>query len=140
MTLFLGAAFHAELAGRQFGYSGIQNHQVCDRQLCAVVGNAVSDAYTTVRSSLQILRSTTGVIGIVSLCVLFLPPLVQLLLYRAVVAVGAAAAELFGTKSLLRLLRGTQQALAIAFALLVCFGIMFVVATAIAMTIGKGAA
>ena len=52
----------------------------------------------------------------------------------------AAAAELFGTKSLLRLLRGTQQALAIAFALLVCFGIMFVVATAIAMTIGKGAA
>ena len=105
-----------------------------------VVGNAVSDAYTTVRSSLQILRSTTGVIGIVSLCVLFLPPLVQLLLYRAVVAVGAAAAELFGTKSLLRLLRGTQQALAIAFALLVCFGIMFVVATAIAMTIGKGAA
>lgn len=138
--LVSGGAFHAELAGRQFGYSGIQNHQVCDRQLCAVVGNAVSDAYTTVRSSLQILRSTTGVIGIVSLCVLFLPPLVQLLLYRAVVAVGAAAAELFGTKSLLRLLRGTQQALAIAFALLVCFGIMFVVATAIAMTIGKGAA
>lgn len=51
----------------------------------------------------------------------------------------AAAAELFGTRSLLRLLRGTQQALAIAFALLVCFGVMFVVSTAIAMTIGKGA-
>ena len=55
------------------------------------------------------------------------------------VASGAAAAELFGTRSLLRLLRGTQQALAIAFALLVCFGVMFVVSTAIAMTIGKGA-
>ena len=104
-----------------------------------VVGSAVSDAYTTVRSSLQMLRSTTGVVGMVSLCVLFLPPLVQLLLYRGVVAIGAAAAELFGTRSLLRLLRGTQQALAIAFALLVCFGVMFVVSTAIAMTIGKGA-
>lgn len=37
----------------------------------------------------------TGVVGMVSLCVLFLPPLVQLLLYRGVVAIGAAAAELF---------------------------------------------
>ena len=61
------------------------------------------------------------------------------MLYRAVTAIGAAAAELFGTKSLLRLLRGTQQALAIAFALLVCFGVMFIVATAVAMTVGKGA-
>ena len=67
-----------------------------------------------------------------------LEPLLQLLLYRMVVAVGAAAAELFGTQRLLRLLRGTQQALAIAFALLVCFAVMFIVATAVAMTIGKG--
>lgn len=103
-----------------------------------VVGSAVSDAYTAVRSSLQILRSTTGVIGIAAICILFLPPLVQLLLYRGVVAIGTAAAELFGTQRLLRLLRGTQQVLAIAFALLVCFGVMFVVATAIAMTLGKG--
>lgn len=103
-----------------------------------VVGSAVSDAYTAVRSSLQILRSTTGVIGIAAICILFLPPLIQLLLYRGVVAIGTAAAELFGTQRLLRLLRGTQQVLAIAFALLVCFGVMFVVATAIAMTLGKG--
>lgn len=103
-----------------------------------VVGGAVSDAYTTVRGSLQILRSATGVIGIASLCVLFLPPLVQLLLYRGVVSIGAAVAELFGAQRLTKLLKGTQQALAIAFALLVCFGIMFVVATAIAVTFGKG--
>ncbi len=105
-----------------------------------VVGGAVSDAYATVRGSLQILRSATGVIGIASLCVLFLPPLVQLLLYRGVVGIGTAAAELFGAQRLTRLLKGTQQALAIAFALLVCFGIMFVVATAIAVTFGKGSA
>ena len=36
--------------------------------------------------------------------------------------------------------RQCEYVRAIAFALLVCFGIMFVVATAIAMTIGKGAA
>ena len=132
MTLFLGVLSMQNWLGGSLDTAASKTTKYVIANFVPVVGNAVSDAYTTVRSSLQILRSTTGVIGIVSLCVLFLPPLVQLLLYRAVVAVGAAAAELFGTKSLLRLLRGTQQALAIAFALLVCFGIMFVVATAIA--------
>lgn len=116
MTLFLGVLSMQNWLGGSLDTAASKTTKYVIANFVPVVGNAVSDAYTTVRSSLQILRSTTGVIGIVSLCVLFLPPLVQLLLYRAVVAVGAAAAELFRTKSLLRLLRGTQQALAIAFA------------------------
>ena len=48
------------------------------------------------------------------------------------------AGQVHRAERLLRLLRGTQQALAIAFALLVCFAVMFIVATAVAMTIGKG--
>ena len=136
MTVFLGVLSMQNWLGSSVDTAASKTTKYVIANFVPVV---VSDAYTTVRSSLQMLRSTTGVVGMVSLCVLFLPPLVQLLLYRGVVAIGAAAAELFGTRSLLRLLRGTQQALAIAFALLVCFGVMFVVSTAIAMTIGKGA-
>lgn len=139
MTVFLGVLSMQNWLGSSVDTAASKTTKYVIANFVPVVGSAVSDAYTTVRSSLQMLRSTTGVVGMVSLCVLFLPPLVQLLLYRGVVAIGAAAAELFGTRSLLRLLRGTQQALAIAFALLVCFGVMFVVSTAIAMTIGKGA-
>lgn len=138
MSIFLGVLSMQNWVTGSVDTAATKTTKYVIANFVPVVGSAVSDAYATVRGSLQILRSTTGVIGMVSLCVLFLPPLVQLLLYRAVVAVGAAMAELFGTKRLQRLLRGTQQALAIAFALLVCFGIMFVVATAIAMTVGKG--
>ena len=132
MTVFLGVLSMQNWLGSSVDTAASKTTKYVIANFVPVVGSAVSDAYTTVRSSLQMLRSTTGVVGMVSLCVLFLPPLVQLLLYRGVVAIGAAAAELFGTRSLLRLLRGTQQALAIAFALLVCFGGMFVVSTAIA--------
>ena len=130
MTVFLGVLSMQNWLGSSVDTAASKTTKYVIANFVPVVGSAVSDAYTTVRSSLQMLRSTTGVVGMVSLCVL---------LYRGVVAIGAAAAELFGTRSLLRLLRGTQQALAIAFALLVCFGVMFVVSTAIAMTIGKGA-
>lgn len=138
MTIFLGVLSMQNLLSSSVDTAASKTTRYVIANFVPVVGSAVSDAYTTVRSSLQMLRSTTGVVGIVSLCILFLPPLVQLILYRALTAIGAAAAELFGTKSLLRLLRGTQQALAIAFALLVCFGVMFIVATAVAMTVGKG--
>ncbi len=138
MTIFLGVLSMQSWVNSSVDTAAAKTTKYVISNFVPVVGSAVSDAYTTVRSSLQILRNTTGVIGMMALCILFLPPLVQLLLYRAVVAVGAALAEVLGTKRLLRLLQGTQQALAIAFALLICFGIMFVVATAIAMTIGKG--
>ena len=116
MTVFLGVLSMQNWLGSSVDTAASKTTKYVIANFVPVVGSAVSDAYTTVRSSLQMLRSTTGVVGMVSLCVLFLPPLVQLLLYRGVVAIGAAAAELFGTRSLLRLLRGTQQALAIAFA------------------------
>lgn len=138
MTIFLGVLSMQSWVNGSVDTAAAKTTKYVISNFVPVVGSAVSDAYTTVRSSLQILRNTTGVIGMMALCILFLPPLVQLLLYRAVVGIGAALAEILGTKRLLRLLQGTQQALAIAFALLVCFGIMFVVATAIAMTIGKG--
>ena len=54
------------------------------------------------------------------------------------IGIGTAVAELFGAERLTRLLKGTQQALAIAFALLVCLGVMFIIATAIAVTLGEG--
>ena len=138
MSVFLGVLSMQNLISGSTDTAAAKTTRYVLSNFVPVVGSAVSDAYATVRGSLQILRSTTGVLGIMALCLLFLPPLLQLLLYRMVVAVGAAAAELFGTQRLLRLLRGTQQALAIAFALLVCFAVMFIVATAVAMTIGKG--
>lgn len=138
MSIFLGVLSMQNWISGSVDTAATKTTKYVIANFVPVVGSAVSDAYTTVRGSLQILRSTTGVVGIVSLCLLFLPPLIQLLFYRAVIAIGTAAVDLFGTKRLLRLLCGAQQALAIAFALLVCFGIMFVIATAIAMTIGSG--
>jgi len=57
----------------------------------------------------------------------------ELTLYRTVVAVGAAFAELFGVRPLHQLLKGIGDALGIAFSLLVCFGIIFIVGTAMTL-------
>ncbi len=97
------------------------------------VGGAVSDAYSTVLGSLKILKSCTGFVGIVTLCILFLPVLIELMLYRLVVSGAAALAELFGVSGITRLLRGIELTLRMTFAVLVCFSVMFLVAIALVL-------
>ncbi|MBQ8515736.1 MAG: stage III sporulation protein AE [Ruminococcus sp.] len=104
------------------------------------IGGAVSDAYSTVLGSLKILRSSTGLVGIVTLCILFLPVLVQLVLYRFAVSGAAAVSELFSAGALTKLLRGLEQVLQMTLAVLICFSVMFLVAIALVLLLSSGSA
>lgn len=104
------------------------------------IGGAVSDAYSTVLGSLKILKSCTGFVGIVTLCILFLPVLMELTLYRLAVSGAAAMSELFGASEITRLLRGIEITLKMTFAVLVCFSVMFLVAIALVLMITGNAA
>ena len=82
MSVFLGVLSMQNLISGSTDTAAAKTTRYVLSNFVPVVGSAVSDAYATVRGSLQILRSTTGVLGIMALCLLFLPPLLQLLLYR----------------------------------------------------------
>ncbi len=99
------------------------------------VGGAVSDAYSTVLGSLKILKSCTGFVGIVTLCILFLPVFAELMLYRLALSGAAAISELFGVSNFTKLLRGIELTLRMAFAVLVCFSVMFLVAIALVLVL-----
>jgi len=99
------------------------------------VGGAVSDAYSTVMGSMGILKTTTGVIGIVSILSLFLPVLLQLGIYRFLTAAAGAIAELFAVQRLTRLLKNMECIIAAAFSVSVSFSIIFIVSTAIMLTL-----
>ncbi len=95
------------------------------------VGSAVSDAYSAVLGSLGVLRSSTGMIGVLSLLVLLLPMLLELGAYRFIVSAGSAIADLFSAGRVGKLLRHLECVLSTAFSIAVSFSIMFVVSTAI---------
>lgn len=100
------------------------------------VGSAVSDAYSTVLGSMGILRSTTGIIGIVSVITLLLPVLLQLGIYRLLTAAAAAVSELFAVSAITRLLKNTECILAAAFSVTVSFSVIFVVSVGIMLLLG----
>ena len=99
--------------------------------LIPIVGGAVSEAYGTVQGSIRLVRNGTGAVGILVLLSIILPPLLSLILYRAVFAISRIFADIAGTKSLAALFRNAQAVLAAAFAMLICFAVMLIFASAI---------
>lgn len=93
------------------------------------VGGAVSDAYSAVLGSLDMLKTTAGMTGVIAVLILLLPVSIRLFLYRMLMALASAIAELFGLERLCRLFQGTESMLAVAFSVSVSFGVMFIIGT-----------
>lgn len=100
-----------------------------------VIGGAVSDAHSTILGSIKILKSMTGIIGILLIAVIFVPVIIEVILYRISISAASSIAELFSVNYLANFLKGVQQVLSIAFAILICFLIMFLVSTTLVLII-----
>ena len=104
----------------------------------AVVGSAVADAYSTMRSGLGLLKGAAGAFGVIAIAAAVLPPIIETALLQLAVSAGEAAADMFGAKELKVLFKNTASVLSLIIALLSCFAVMFIVATIIVMAAGLG--
>lgn len=98
-----------------------------------VIGSAVSDAYATVKGSFGVMRCTAGTAGTIAIVLLMLPPVLELMAFRAVMWTGSTAAEMFSAEPIAKLLKSLDDGLAIAMSILVGFSVLFIVSTAILM-------
>jgi stage III sporulation protein AE len=104
-----------------------------------VVGGSVADSLRTVGASVEYLRTTVGVAGILLIVILLLPVLVNVLLTRFALIVSTSAAELLGCEGESRLLSelvslyGYILAVAAMCALMFIFALTVFVRTAAAV-------
>ena len=140
MTVFTGLLSIQSIVGTSADTLGVKAAKFVVSNFVPIVGSAVADAYTTMRSGLGLLRGATGAFGIIALCVTLLPPILETLCLYLAMTAGEAAAELFGAKELGRFFGGAASLLAITGAVLACFVVMFVISTVILMAAGMTAA
>ena len=139
MGLFTGfVTLKCSIAGRADGVA-VKAAKSLISGAVPIVGGAVSDAYSTVRGSFEVIGSTIGAAGVLAIVLLLLPKLLELFAYRGVMLLGAAAADMFSAPSLSKLLKSLDVGLAVAQCVLVCYSLMFIISSAIlAQTIGQG--
>ncbi len=133
MTLFTGfVSLKCTITGKTDGVTA-KTAKMLVSGFIPIVGGAVSDAYSTVKGSFEVIGSTMGTAGIIAIVLIMLPKILEIFVYRAVMWIGSAAADIFSADSISKLLKGIDSGLAIAQSILVCYGVIFVICSAILM-------
>lgn len=105
-----------------------------------IVGGAVAEAMGTVCTGLRLVRGAAGVLGVAALLLLFLPSLLQCLVYGFVCSGCAAVAQLLDNGPAQGLLEGLRESLRMLGAILVLYLVLLVLSTALMVVLGGAGA
>lgn len=103
-----------------------------------IVGSALSDAYKTVLGSVGLLKSGIGVFVILSVAVVFLPVILQSIMWILTLWLGRSTAEVLGLAQSAKLLDSINTVFSTMLAILLCIMSIYIISTAIVLIAGKG--
>ena len=135
MTIFTGLLSIQSIVGASADSVAAKTAKYVLSNSIPLVGSAASDAYSTVKGSIILLKNGVGGIGIIALCAMLLPSLIHMLMYKLSFFFLGSVSEIFGTKKLSVLFKDINAVLSAAFGILICFMLMFIISTGAIMSI-----
>lgn len=136
MTVFVGMITIQSIVGTSADSVAIRTGKFVTSSFIPVIGSAISDAYTTVRGSLGLIRSGVGTFGIIVLLLTLLPPLISLTVTKLAVAFSVFISDILGVKKVNILLKSFSSTLSIAISIMTCYTLMMIISTTVVMLIG----
>lgn len=104
-----------------------------------VVGAALAESYKTIQGSINLLRTGAGVFVILAICVVFLPSVLRCLMWLFSINLCKSVGEIIGVTTPLDLLSSVSSVISTIFAIIICIMSVFVISTALLITLGGGA-
>lgn len=104
-----------------------------------IVGAALSESYKTIQGSINLLRTGAGVFVILAIFVVFLPVVAQCLMWLFSINLCKSIGETIGVTTEINLLSAISSVISTVFAITVCIMAIFVISTALLITLGGGA-
>lgn len=138
MTIFTGLLSIQSIVGSSVDGLTSKTAKFLISGFVPVIGGAVSEAYSTVKGSLAVLKGSTGAIGIVAIFAIILPTVVRVVLYMFTLNIAEILSEVFGVSSLNKLFKSMGAVAGMAFATVMCFSLMLIVSTAIVIMTSTG--
>ncbi len=103
-----------------------------------VIGGSVSEAYSAVRSSLGVIRTSVGAIGLITVFIIVLRPLMTVIALRLALSLAESVHRMFSLESSSLVLSGIGSVLSIAMSVIVACSMFFITATAVVMLTAAG--
>ncbi len=131
MTVYLGVLSLQTTVSAAADNMAVRTGRFLLGSFIPVVGGALSEALTTLQSSVSLLRSSVGIYGVVVMVLTVLPVLIELLLWRAVLLVCASASGVFGCERIGALLKAADAAVAFLVGILLICSLAFIISLAV---------
>lgn len=103
-----------------------------------IVGSALSEAYKTVQGSVNLLKSGLGVFAIISISFVFLPVILQCVLWIFTLTIGKSIAEVLDVAKVKDLLEGITAVISTMLAIVLCIMSIYIISTALVLVMGRG--
>ncbi len=103
-----------------------------------VAGTVLSEALTTVTASLGVLKASVAIYGVIACAVIFLPLLLELLVWRLMLNIIAVLSDAFAVGGIGGFLKGADSVLSILCGILLLTGALFIISLTVVVSAGKG--
>lgn len=102
-----------------------------------IVGSALSEAYKTIQGSMTLLKTGLGVFVIISVVIVFLPVVINCLLWIVSLNISSGVANMLGIKAPSSVLKCCSSVLSTLLVIILCVMAIYVISTAIILTLGS---
>lgn len=102
-----------------------------------IAGQVLSEATSTVTASMQLLRSTVGIYGVLALCFFFLPLLAELLLWRVTMMVLTVISEILETGKATGIFKAVDSMLSLLIGVILLVSALFIISLTVVINTGK---
>ena len=138
MSLFVGLVTTKGIVGTGADSIALRTGRFFVGSFVPAVGSALSEAAATVQKSMGLIKNTTGVFGIIAAALYFVPPLIKILIYKFTCDLTAIIGEMLGAEKISGLLKDISTVLALLSSIVLSYGVLAVLSTAVTLIIGGG--
>ena len=89
---------------------GLRSIRFVINSVVPVIGGSVSEGLLSIQSYSSLIKSSVGIVGIIAIALIFLPSIIEIMLWRAALSVSSLISEVFGDTSVSLVLRTFKDA------------------------------
>lgn len=135
MTLFIGILTLQTVVTSSADSVGLKTLRFAVSSAVPFVGNAVSDALSTVKTSVSLLKTGIGGFGVAAASAVILPTLISVICYRVILFFAGIISDIFGCNSVSGIIRSGENVMSILFAIISCVFVFITITTAMMLVI-----
>lgn len=126
MTVYMAVFSIKNIISTTADSAGAKTARFLITSFVPIVGASVNEALGSMKGCLDLLCRSFGIYAVIIMLAVMLPLLIRLIVWRLVLSLCGAAADMFGTESVSALIKATSCAIMILLSVVICSGVMFI--------------